>query len=287
MRCIVTGGAGFIGSNLIDKLIEDEHEVQVWDNLCNGNRNNVNSKAYFINCDINGNYAARLELAKKFKPDVIFHLAAWARIQPSFENPIGTIDNNTGGTINICNIAKEVGARVVYAGSSSFYAGPHLNPYSFSKWQGEEVCKMYSTVYGVPTAVARFFNVFGPRQTIDGIYATVVGIFERQYKSGEPLTITGDGEQRRDFTHVNNIVRGLIKMSENEWSGEIFNLGTGHNYSVNELAGMYNHSTTYIPARPGEARTSLADLSFSIENLGYKPVETLEQYVKTWLEENK
>ena len=287
MKCLVTGGAGFIGSNLVDQLVKEGHEVQVWDDLSTGDEYNVNPKAVLHRCSIIGSYQAREVLIKEFNPDVIFHLAALARIQPSFDDPIKTADVNVNGTYTMCELARVVGARIVYAGSSSFYAGPHLNPYSFTKWQGEEVCKLYSEVYGVSTAIARFFNVFGPRHLTEGAYATVVGIFERQYKNNEPLTITWDGEQRRDFTHVNNIVRGLIKMSEEEWGGEIFNLGTSTNHSINELATMYNHRTTYIPKRPGEARNTLADLSFSEEKLDYKPIETIEEYVAEWLEENK
>ena len=287
MRALVTGGAGFIGSNLVDQLIKEGHEVQVWDDLSTGDKYNVNPKARLHICNIIGDFQAREVLIKEFNPDVIFHLAALARIQPSFDEPIITHNINTGGTFNICELAKRVGAKVVYAGSSSFYSGPHLNPYSFTKWQGEEICKLYSEVYGVFTSIARFFNVFGPRHITDGAYATVVGIFERQYNNDEPLTITWDGEQRRDFTHVNDIARGLIKMSEGNWSGEIFNLGTATNHSINELAKMYNHKITYIPKRPGEARNTLADLSFSKEKLGYEPVETIEEYVKKWLEGSK
>ena len=282
MRTLVTGGAGFIGSNLVDRLIEKGHDVTILDNLLTGKKENINPKAKWINMDV------RDSLEDLEKVDVIFHLAALARIQPSFKNPAESFDINLGGTVNICEFARKSGARIVYAGSSSFYAGPYLNPYSFTKWQSEEVCKMYSEVYDLPTAIARFFNVYGYRQTFEGAYATVVGIFERQYRDNEPLTITDDGEQRRDFTHVDDIVSGLIKMSEDDnWRGEIFNLGTGKNHSINELASLYNHQTTYIPKRPGEARITLADLSFSKEKLNYEPSKTLENYVKNWLEENK
>ena len=282
MRALVTGGAGFVGSNLVDRLIEENYDVTILDNLLTGKEENINPKAKWINIDVRDS----LDDLDNF--DVIFHLAALARIQPSFEHPKESFDINLSGTVNICDLAKKTGAKVVYAGSSSFYAGPYLNPYSFTKWQSEEVCKMYSKVYDLPTVIARFFNVYGNRQTCDGAYATVVGIFERQYKSNEPLTITDDGEQRRDFTHVDDIVSGLIQMSKSDdWRGEIFNLGTGKNHSINELAGMYNHKTTYIPKRPGEARTTLADLSYSKDKLGYKPTKSLNEYVQEWLEENK
>ena len=280
MKVLVTGGAGFIGTHLVNRLINEGNSVCVLDNFSFGKEENKNPKAEYIIRDIRG------DLDDLEGYDVIFHLAALARIQPSFENPVETFDVNAKGTYNICNLAKRIGAKVVYAGSSSFYAGPYLNPYAFTKWQGEEICRMFSEVYGVSTANARFFNVFGPGQPSEGAYATIVGIFERQYKSEEPLTITGDGEQRRDFTHVDDIVSGLILMSKNTWKGEVFNLGTATNYSINELAAMYKSKTKYIPKRPGEAQETLADILFSMEKLEYIPQKNLKDYVEQWVEEN-
>lgn len=276
----MTGGAGFIGTHLVNRLINEGDSVCVLDNFSFGKEGNKNPKAEYIVRDI------RDDLDDLDGYDVIFHLAALARIQPSFENPVETFDVNARGTYNICNLAKRLETKIVYAGSSSFYAGPYLNPYAFTKWQGEEICRMFSEVYGVSTANARFFNVFGPGQPSQGAYATIVGIFERQYKTGESLTITGDGEQRRDFTHVDDIVSGLILMSQKEWRGEVFNLGTATNYSINELAAMYKCVTQYIPKRPGEAQETLADISFTIEKLGYSPEKNLKDYVEQWVEEN-
>ena len=280
MKVLVTGGAGFIGTHLVNKLIEKSVSVDVIDDFSFGDKKNKNSKAKYIVRDI------REDLSDLEGYDAIFHLAALARIQPSFENPGETFDINVRGTYNICNLAKESGAKVVYAGSSSVYAGPYLNPYAFTKWQGEEICKMFSEVYNVSTANARFFNVFGPGQPSKGLYATIVGIFEEQYCSQTPLTITGDGEQRRDFTHVDDIVSGLILMSKDTWKGEIFNLGTGNNYSINELAAMYQCDTQYIPKRPGEARETRADISFSMEKLSFKPTIDLKDYVGEWVKKS-
>ena len=148
--------------------------------------------------------------------DVIFHLAVMARIQPSFERPSETLDVNARGTVLICEYARKNKAKVVYAGSSSFYGGVYLNPYAFSKWQGEEACKMYSEIYGVVTGIARFFNVYGPRNPFIGQYTPVVAIFEEQMKNGDALTIVGDGDQRRDFTHVYDICEGLIAISQDK-----------------------------------------------------------------------
>tara|TARA_B100002052_G_scaffold245896_1_gene231807 strand:+ start:271 stop:1134 length:864 start_codon:yes stop_codon:yes gene_type:complete len=277
MNVLVTGGAGFIGTHLTKRLVRGNNKVDVLDDFSRGKKENKIEKVNYINRDV------RQELNDLEGYDVIFHLAALARIQPSFDEPLQTIDINAKGTANICDLAKRIKAKVIYAGSSSFYAGPYLNPYAFSKWQGEEICKMYSKVYGISTANARFFNVYGDGQPSTGQYATIVGIFEEQYKAGAPLTITGDGEQRRDFTHVEDIVSGLILMSKGNWNGEIFNLGTAKNYSINELAAMYKHKTKYIPKRPGEAAKTLADITFTKEKLGYKPGIDLNDYVRDWL----
>ena len=278
MRALITGGLGFVGSNLVDRLIDQGHDVVVVDSLIMGNENFKNEKAEYHIHDV-----IDIEKLGIGEVDVVFHLAALARIQPSFEKPFLTLENNIMCTVAICDYARKVGAKIVYAGSSSFYAGPHLNPYAFSKWNGEELCKLYNEVFDVPVSIARFFNVYGPRHTTEGAYATVVGIFERQYLANEALTITWDGEQRRDFTHVNDICQGLIKMSHDKWNSEIFNLGTGKNHSINELASFFETDTVYIPKRPGEARTTLADLEFSKEKLGYKPQHDIEEYVKSWV----
>ena len=281
MNVLVTGGAGFVGTHLVRRLISDGHNVDVLDDFSRGKKENKIDEANYIVKDI------RNDLSDLEGYDVIFHLAALARIQPSFDEPLDTIDINAKGTANICNLAKRLKAKVIYAGSSSFYAGAYLNPYAFSKWQGEEICIIFSNVYRLSTANARFFNVYGKGQPSIGAYATIVGIFEEQYKVGVPLTITGNGEQRRDFTHVEDIISGLILMSKDEWRGEIFNLGTAKNYSINELAAMYGQDVQYIPERPGEASKTLADISFTNEKLGYKPTIDLKDYVADWLREIK
>jgi|6_EtaG_2_1085325.scaffolds.fasta_scaffold02773_8 UDP-glucose 4-epimerase len=288
MNILVTGGCGFIGSNLVDELVRNpDNKVVVVDNLDTGKKENCNEKAHYIFEDIRDVFDENKEKYKKHleSTDIIFHLAALARIQPSFERPQETMDINTRGTSLICEFARINNAKVVYAGSSSFYGGVYLNPYSFTKWQGEEICKMYSEVYGVTTAIARFFNVYGKRHLKTGPYATVIGIFEHQISNNQALTITGTGEQRRDFTHVDDIVSGLIFMSRGSWAGEVFNLGTGKNHSINELAEMYKTETAYVPARPGEAWTTLADIQKSADDIGYNPKVRLEAYVSSWLNE--
>ena len=194
--------------------------------------------------------------------------------------PKETIFNNSYGTALICEFARKTNAKVVYAGSSSFYGGVYLNPYAFAKWQGEEVCRMYSKVFGLNTAIARFFNVYGPRNPQIGQYTPVVAIFEKQISESGELTIVGDGEQRRDFTHVYDICRGLIAMSKDDWSADVFNLGTGTNHSINELANMFGGKKKYLPPRAGEARETLADISVTTQKTGWQPKFKLEDYIK-------
>lgn len=289
-KYLVTGGAGFIGSHLVDALIDDGHEVDIIDNFSTGKYENLNSKAKVVfKLGIQS-----FRYSQEFSPknyEAIFHLAAQARIQPSFDEPLKTHDSNTSGTASILEYAKlcceyknkvlkqTSKTRFVYAGSSTFYHDVYANPYAFCKHMGENYCKLYNAVYGVPVSIARFFNVYGPRQLEEGAYATVIGIFERQFRSKEKLTITGDGEQRRDFTHVKDIVNGLIAMSKDNWNGEVFNLGTGTNYSINEVAQMFGTEYEYIPKRPGEAKETKADISFTEENLGWSPTMSLKDYV--------
>jgi UDP-glucose 4-epimerase len=281
MNVIVTGGAGFIGSNLVDKLISQGHEVLVIDNFVTGSYGNLNKKGQLWRSGDDLINFFDYPAAMPSKVDVIFHLAALSRIQPSFDRPVENFTANCEGTIVALEMARKYNAKLVYAGSSTAYSDVYLNPYAFFKHTGERICELYSKVYNVPVGIARFFNVYGPRQLEEGDYATVIGIWEKQYRDKQPLTITGDGEQRRDFTHVNDIVSGLIAISEGGWHANIFNLGSGKNHSLNEVAKMFKGAEVkYIPARPGEARETLADISISKELLGWRPEYSLEQYIQ-------
>ena len=226
---------------------------------------------------------------KKF--DVVYHLAALARIQPSFKDPVKYMSIDVMGTTEVCEFTRRSGARLVYAGSSSAYAGHFLNPYAFAKYTGEQVCRLYHEVYEMSTVVARFFNVYGARQPTSGAYATVVGIFEKQTQMASPLTVTGDGEQRRDFTHIDDIISGFAKLGEKDWSGFdsslIFNVGTGKNYSINELAKMFRGKIEYIPSRPGEARNTLSDNTLLGEHTDWKVQNDLNDYINEFLEKCK
>lgn len=282
-RVLVTGGLGFIGYNLVRQLLETtDYEITVIDNLSSqsSSRNNKHKNVKYIIDDINNLDNVKYE---DLNFDLIFHLAALARIQPSFKDPIRYFQSNIMGTVNVCELARRCNAKIIYAASSSAYGGPKLNPYAFAKWTGEETLKMYSEVYNISTVSARFFNVYGDRHPTEGTYATIIGIFERQYSNFESLTITGDGEQRRDFTHVHDICDGLICLSKHTHTGEVYNLGTGTNYSINEIAAMFSNDTTYIAARPGEARITLADIT-EVSKFGYQPKQNITNYIESFKE---
>jgi UDP-glucose 4-epimerase len=280
MRIIVTGGAGFVGTNLIKRLMSEGHEVTSLDNYSTGKHENEQQGCKYIVGDITDNNL----MFEQY--DVIFHIAALARIQPSLKDPNACIEANVNGTLNILNIARKYNTPVIYAGSSSMHHGLYKSPYAWSKFAGEQLCELFSTTFGVNTTICRFYNVYGPHQLEEGDYSTVLGIFERQYRNNEPLTITADGEQRRDFTHVNDIVDGLYKCIGRESNADIFELGSGRNYSINEVADLFNTETKYIPARKGEYPYTLCDYSYAQGELGWKPKEDLQVYINNFLENN-
>jgi len=284
MKILVTGGAGFIGTNLIKRLLKDGHEVVSIDNYSTGKKENEQKGCKYFDVD--------LRLTKDYSffmdnPDVIFHIAALPRIQPSFEAPSITFNSNVVSTQNICEWARTNGnIPVVYAGSSSIHGDKYSNPYTFTKWLGEEVCKMYSNIFKLPVTICRFYNVYGHHQASDGAYCNVLGIFERQFKNGEPLTITGDGEQRRDFTNVEDIVDGLIRVSHRttlgRHIGEEFEFGNGKNYSINELVEGFGkeYPKEYIPKWEGEVRESLCVDTKARKELGWKPKGDIIQFIR-------
>lgn len=275
MRSLVTGGLGFIGSNLVDNLLSKGHDVAVIDDMSSGNKQWVSPGVKYMFFDVQ---SINNLLHNDF--DVIFHLAAEARIQPSFSNPLRWQQANINGTAAVCEFARRNNSKIVFAGSSSCYGGKFMNPYTFSKKISEEMCEMYSKVFGISTVTARFFNVYGPRNPLMGEFTPIIAKFEQLRKEGKPLTVVGDGEQRRDFTHVYDICEGLIKLSEQKWSGNVFNLGTGTNYSINELVKMFGCEKVHLPARSGESKETKADISETIRQTGWEPKYKLKDYIK-------
>ncbi len=283
MNIMVTGGAGFVGTNLIKRLLKDGHNVVSLDNYSTGKKENHQEGCVYHECDIRDvidfNYFMK-------DVDIVYHLGALARIQPSFKNPANTLEVGILGTMNILEYAREQGCKVIFAGSSSVHSGKLKNPYTFSKVVADDLCLLYKKHFNVDTKICRFYNVYGPHQLTEGEYCTVIGIFENQYKEGVELTITGDGEQRRDFTHVDDIVEGLILTAQSDnFEIDIVELGRGNNHSINELAKMFGCGHTYIPERPGEARVTLCDISEAKENIGYEPKVNIGDYVKEVISE--
>jgi UDP-glucose 4-epimerase len=298
MKSLVTGGAGFIGSNLVDKLIELGHEVVVIDN------ESAESNEQFYWNEKAQNYKYDIRDYENTRPlydgvDFVFHLAAESRIQPAIENPIEAVSLNSVGTCTVLQCAREAGVkRVMYSSTSSGYGmneSPNvetqpddcLNPYSVSKTNGEKLCKMYTSLYGLPTISFRYFNVYGERQPLRGQYAPVIGIFLRQRAAGEPLTIVADGNQRRDFTYVGDVVNANILAATTEVDsdafGQLYNVGNGVNYSINQIARMIDHPTVNIPPRPGEARVSLANNQKLRKTFGWEPTVKVEDWIKEQL----
>ena len=279
MNIMVTGGAGFVGTNLIKRLLKDGHNVVSLDNYSTGKEENHQEGCKYVDADIRD--VIDFDYFMK-DVDVVYHLAALARIQPSFKNPANTLEVGILGTMNILEWIKEKEnkPRVVFAGSSSVHSGKMKNPYTFSKVVADDLCLLYKKHFGVDVSICRFYNVYGPHQLTEGEYCTVVGIFENQYENKEPLTITGDGFQRRDFTHIDDIVDGLILTSENETCWDEIELGRGENFSINELADMFNTDIKYIDERPGEARETLCNTLIAKRLIGYEPKVNLDDYIK-------
>ena len=294
---IVTGGAGFIGSHIVEKLKRLDHMVVVIDNEYSDNDNfHWRKDTLNVNIDITDYKALKQACTGA---DYIFHLAAEARIGPAIENPVNALNINTIGTCNVLQCAREVGAKkVLYSSTSSGYGlneAPNietqpddcLNPYSVSKIAGEKLCKMYTDLYGLNTIIFRYFNVFGERAPRKGQYAPVTGIFLRQKAAGEPLTIVGDGEQRRDYIYVKDVananVMAAISNPDDDAYGQVYNVGSGKNYSVNEIASFISDDTINIPPRIGEARNSLANIDKIQKTFAWKPEVDVEQWIKTQL----
>ena len=303
MKAIVTGGAGFIGSNLVDQLIEDGHDVYVFDDLSSGKRENINESAWFERLvdisDWDHTSYNPGDIIKAEGIDTIFHLAARARVQPSIENPIEFNNVNVNGTLNLLKAAVDNGVkRFVYSSSSSIYGNPDclpipeqhptnpLSPYGAQKLIGEIYTKTFSKVYGLETVNLRYFNVYGERQTTEGAYCLVMGMFIQQRLNGEPMTIRGTGTQRRDFTYVGDAVRAniLAATSDKVGNGESINIGNGDNRSVNDIANMIGGDRiNVIPVL--EPEETMADNRLALGLLGWEPTGNIEEWVENYKKE--
>jgi nucleoside-diphosphate-sugar epimerase len=288
MKVLVTGGLGFVGSNLVDRLVELGHNVTVIDNLSSisSSWSYMNERANYFNADIlHLNSEGFVLEGQKF--DTIFHLAAEARIQPSFEKPVHWFRSNALGTMEVLEFARKCECKsFVYATTSSKNHGSHIiTPYTFSKVVGEDSVRMYAELYGLNTSMATFYNVYGPREPKIGEFATVTEKFLRQYwEDDQAVTVVGDGSQMRDFTHVEDIVEGLIAISKGNWNGDNFDLGRGKPISVLDIASMVveyeEDNIIFVPKRKGEGKYTMSDWMKTQSMTGWRA----KHDIKDWIE---
>ena len=278
-KILVTGGAGFIGSNLINELVSLGHEVISIDDYSSGSKLNEIKGAKYYKMNI-----IEIEnLNEKF--DLCFHLAAKSSIQPSFNKPKDYFMVNVKGTMMVMEWAKKNDVKVVYAGSSSKHHDPSESPYAMFKYLGEEICKLYKNIFSLNIEIARFYNAYGPNQNLDEVDGNVIGIWLAKVKNGSPLPIIGKGNQRRDFIHVFDIVSGLIKIAfSNQKHIDAWELGTGVNYSINELFNMFkerfNHKSVYLPDQKGNPEFTLRKNDDMLLRLAWDPKDRLRDYIK-------
>ena len=296
MNIVVTGGCGFIGSNLVDELIRLNHNVTVIDNLSSTAHENFyyNKQSIYYKDDITNKNILN-GIFERHRPEYVFHMAAECRIQQCIEDPAKAFNTNTVGTNNILEASKLFGVkRVMFSSTSAIYGLndtlpqtenliPNcLNMYSYSKLFSEGLFKLYSEMYNIDSICFRYFNAYGPRQPIRGSYAPVIGVFSRQKKNNEQMTVVGDGLQTRDYVHVSDIVSANIAAMNcnNKLNANIVNIGTGKSFSVLDIAKMMNGEYIHVPARNGEARHTLADITKAKELLNWEPKYSLEKYME-------
>ena len=301
INCLVTGGCGFIGSHIVDKLVEMGCSVKVLDDESaqENEKFYYNKKARYYKVDISKEDCSPFFGGINGLPiDYVFHLAARSRIQPTIGAPNNCFEVNVVGTQRVLEWSRLNNVkRVIYSGTSSLYGHQNtipfapnmpsdcLNPYSMSKWMGEQVCKLYTQLYGLQTIVLRYFNVYGPREPIKGEYAPVIGLFKRQASSSQPMTIVSPGTQRRDFTYIDDVVEANIcamNTTLNKATHKIYNVGTGKNYSMFEIADMLGGKIKIIPPRTAEVKETLADINETIKDLGWQPTYDLKQKINSY-----
>jgi UDP-glucose 4-epimerase len=289
-KVLVTGGAGFIGSHVTDKLVELGHEVIVIDNLSLGKKENINLKAKFHQADIRD-----LSAIKEYFSGVeaVFHLAAEPRLPLSIEDPVTTHEINVTGTLNVLEAARQAKVKkVIFSSSCAVYGDQELpvketavplpkSPYGLHKLMGEQYMRLYADLFGVATVCLRYFNVYGPRKTVDGGYPMVIPIFLKQRAEGQKLTIVGDGEQTRDYVQVSDVVAANIAAQQSQVEkGEAINIGSARQISVNQIAGLIGGETINVPPRSGEMRFIEANISLAKEKLGWTPQVKFEEGLK-------
>ena len=281
MQILVTGGAGFIGTNLIKRLSSDGHDIISIDNYSTGKKqNHIKGVKYYLESDITDILEDPPWQLMTFKPDIVFHMAAIARIQPSFERPEEYINTNFKGTYEVVKYCTKHNTPLIYAGSSSHHSGKFSNPYTFSKDMGEEIIELYRRHFGLKSSTARFYNVYGSYQLTEGGYTTLIGRWLHNIENDIPCEIYGDGTKRRDFTHVDDIVDALVKIMNRKKYGYIFELGRGKNHSVLDVARMFDIDPIFKPEKPGEADMTLANKYEARVHLGWDAKINLQDYIR-------
>ena len=276
MKILVTGGAGAVGANLIEKLLELGHDVTSWDNYSVGRSKNHIKGAEYVRLDTRNS-----EIAFKGQFDLVYHLGEYSKVVPSFDEINKAWDYNIKGSYELIKMCSDYNTPIVYAGSSTRLAHPGElhSPYAFFKSTIAKLIQGFGDWYGLKYNICYFYNVYGPKTDLwDREWQSVINIFIEQKKENIPLTITGDGTQKRDFTHVDDIVDGLVLAGENICNTE-FQLGTGVEYSILELAALFDHPFEFIPARPGDRPRGLADIEYTQKTLGYNPKYNLKDYI--------
>jgi UDP-glucose 4-epimerase len=278
-KVLVTGGAGFVGNAITTELLKRGCEIDIIDNLSIGSEAKIHPFANFLGGDVRA-----MDNIKDKAYDYIFHLAALSRIQPSFQNPYTTFSVNVDGTKQVVEYAKRNGCKLIYSGSSSRHHNPMLSPYAMSKHMGEEWIKMEKLIFGLNAEIVRFYNVYGPGELVDSHMAAVIGKWRSQAEKNYPITIVGDGNQRRDFTHIDDIVDGLIKIAESDEKHEdAWELGTGNNYSLNEVYEMFkekfNCVKVYMSEEKGNYRETIRINDDALNRLGWQPTDKLKSYI--------
>ena len=281
MKILITGALGFVGKNLAKRLVADGHDVIGLDNYEIGKPADEVDGVKYLPWDIE-----QIEYLKGDSIDLCFHLAALSRIQPSFEQPSETFRVNARGTEAVCEWARHNNVKVVYSGSSSQWHDPFLSPYALYKKLGEDVCKLYRMIYGLNVEIARFYNVYGPGEITEGKWAAVIGKWRGQVEQNHPITIVDDGEQRRDFTHIDDIVDGLIKIAfGTDTHEDAWELGTGFNYSLNEVAELFVEKFSavkvYMSQERGNYKETIRVNNDAIDRLGWTPTDKLKEYINS------
>jgi UDP-glucose 4-epimerase len=280
MNIVVTGGVGFVGTNLVKRLHNEGHKVIVIDDYSTGKVENQIEGVRYLPMNVE-----QIDYISGEEVDMCFHLAGLSRIQPSFETPSQFFRVNTSGTEAVCEWARKWNVKVVYSGSSSQWHDPYQSPYAMYKKLGEDICKMYRKVFGTNIEIARFYNVYGPTEITEGEWAAVIGLWRGQITEGKQITIVGDGEQRRDFTHVDDIVDGLIKIAfSDEKHEDAWELGTGFNYSINEVADIFIEKfgceKLYIDNQKGNYKETRRENDDALNRLDWRPKDVLREYIE-------